>query len=387
MQWFLCVTLLVFVTFCGAVKNVLILDSVGSPSHNIYMQRLSRALAERSDYNVTTLTYATVKDSPENLHAITMADPYFGTEIDFLAMSTMTPWDKFRFTTEYSAETDKVFMESEYLKLLMDYPKEFKFDLIIFDYLGPMAVLVLADRYPSAKVIATCALPTIEFSDRLTHAPYYPAFIPNALMDEVGESFLERLESFLLYMYNHYHWWKYYPELDQMINRHYKVHRKIQEIQSTIALILPNWHPLMGDVTPTLPSVIPVGGLQIEPPQALPADLEEIYAAAEKGVILFSLGTNVKSEFLGMDKLKAIANALSEFPEYHVIWKIDLSKVELELPKNVFVRSWLPQNDILGDPRTKLFISHAGGLSTLEASWYGVPMLAIPVMFDQFPVR
>lgn len=31
-------------------------------------------------------------------------------------------------------------------------------------------------------------------------------------------------------------------------------------------------------------------------------------------------------------------------------------------------------------------MTHAGGLSTQEATWHGIPMLAMPVFLDQFGV-
>lgn len=40
-----------------------------------------------------------------------------------------------------------------------------------------------------------------------------------------------------------------------------------------------------------------------------------------------------------------------------------------------------------GYNNTKLFITHAGGLSTQEAIWHGIPMLAMPVFLDQFGVK
>lgn len=39
---------------------------------------------------------------------------------------------------------------------------------------------------------------------------------------------------------------------------------------------------------------------------------------------------------------------------------------------------------IVANPRTILFITHNGMLSTQEAIWYGVPMIGFPIFGDQF---
>ena len=56
----------------------------------------------------------------------------------------------------------------------------------------------------------------------------------------------------------------------------------------------------------------------------------------------------------------------------------------LTLGKNVKATSWLPQNDILGHPKTRLFIGHAGMNGMLEACYHGVPMICVPFFGDQF---
>jgi len=48
------------------------------------------------------------------------------------------------------------------------------------------------------------------------------------------------------------------------------------------------------------------------------------------------------------------------------------------------VASWLPQNDILGHNKTKLFINHGGGHGLMEAAYHGVPMICAPFFGDQY---
>ena len=62
----------------------------------------------------------------------------------------------------------------------------------------------------------------------------------------------------------------------------------------------------------------------------------------------------------------------------------DTEGKSLHLGDNVKVSSWLPQNDILGHPKTRLFIGHAGMNGMLEAAYHGVPMICVPFFGDQF---
>lgn len=73
-------------------------------------------------------------------------------------------------------------------------------------------------------------------------------------------------------------------------------------------------------------------------------------------------------------------------PQYNFLWKFETNTLPMKAPKNVLIRPWMPQNDLLGHPKIVLFITHSGGLSTIEASWYGVPLVAIPFMGDQHKV-
>lgn len=66
-----------------------------------------------------------------------------------------------------------------------------------------------------------------------------------------------------------------------------------------------------------------------------------------------------------------------------IIWKFEDESIK-NLPKNVMVRKWLPQNDLLAHPNVVLFITHGGLLSKFEAVHFGVQVLVIPFAFDQY---
>ncbi len=51
------------------------------------------------------------------------------------------------------------------------------------------------------------------------------------------------------------------------------------------------------------------------------------------------------------------------------------------VPDNFLVSPYVPQLEIL--PRTQVFVTHGGMNSTMESLYYGVPMVAIPQMFEQ----
>jgi len=51
---------------------------------------------------------------------------------------------------------------------------------------------------------------------------------------------------------------------------------------------------------------------------------------------------------------------------------------------NIRFTSWAPQNDVLGLPSLKAFITHAGSNSIHEAAYHGKPVICIPLLADQF---
>lgn len=88
---------------------------------------------------------------------------------------------------------------------------------------------------------------------------------------------------------------------------------------------------------------------------------------------------------LSKETLKTIIETFASLPEYNFVWKFEAEAEALPaaLPKNVLIKSFLPQNDLLAHASVKAFITHSGLLSTHEALWYGKPMVVMPFFCDQ----
>lgn len=94
-----------------------------------------------------------------------------------------------------------------------------------------------------------------------------------------------------------------------------------------------------------------------------------------------SFGTNFKSSDFSSDKLVAVLSTFGKLKQ-KVLWKWD-DELVTGKPDNVKISKWLPQDDILGHPNVKLFITHGGLGSLTESKCHGVPVLSIPIFGDQ----
>ncbi|XP_056637219.1 UDP-glycosyltransferase UGT5-like [Diorhabda sublineata] len=144
------------------------------------------------------------------------------------------------------------------------------------------------------------------------------------------------------------------------------------------SLTLVNYHESVNYPVPLVPNMIPVGGLHIKPSNKLPNDLQEYLDGATEGVIYFSLGSNLLFSQLDNHIKKSIINSFKKRKEIILL----TCDEDLHL-SNIIAKKWFPQQDVLAHPKVKLFISHGGLLSIMEAVYNGVPVLALPVFADQ----
>lgn len=136
---------------------------------------------------------------------------------------------------------------------------------------------------------------------------------------------------------------------------------------------------------PLMPYTVLVGGLLNKPAKPLEKDLELwISKFEEAGFIVVTLGSMVSSVSVDSLLVELVAG-FSRIPQ-GVLWRYDSQRwpSHLNRPPNLRLMDWLPVNDLLGHKKARLYITHGGQNSLLQAVYHAVPVLGIPLFGDQF---
>ncbi|CAL1532927.1 unnamed protein product [Lymnaea stagnalis] len=129
---------------------------------------------------------------------------------------------------------------------------------------------------------------------------------------------------------------------------------------------------------PTLPNTKLIGGSSASDPKPLKEDFKAFVDASTHGIAVVSFGSN---EFpIPEAILLKLASAFQRL-DLNTVWRANLTSPD---PKKIMTSNWIPQNDLLGQPNTKVFVSHCGKNGQYEALYHAVPILCLPIFGDQF---
>ncbi|CAH2000423.1 unnamed protein product [Acanthoscelides obtectus] len=158
----------------------------------------------------------------------------------------------------------------------------------------------------------------------------------------------------------------------------------IHRLMSTADLLLLNIHPMLQGAKLIGQNTISFGGgVHLREPKPLPENIKNFLEKASNGVIYFSLGTTVSSSQLNDVKKKNIIETFRQLP-YNVLWKYEQDDLQ-NIPENIMIIKWAPQQDILRHPNVRLLITQGGQQSIEEALLNGIPMVVLPFEVDQIP--
>ncbi|CAH1786905.1 unnamed protein product [Owenia fusiformis] len=274
------------------------------------------------------------------------------------------------------------FLASGILQIL----KAQNFDLFLFDYVENCA------RF----TVDYLDVPTISYANEGAGSDYlfghlgHPepwAIVPHMVMGcSDSMTFLQRVENTVIQLGLQC---TFLPAFIFTMNRlrtEYGLNTSLSIMDSNsrgVALQFSNNHNVLDWVRPLMPNHIYIGGIFFAPSKPLPVDLETIVQnASPNGVIFASFGSMLKATFLEKERMEQMAVAFANVP-MTVIWKYS-GEPPKALGRNTHLMPWVPQNDLLGHPNVKLFVTHCGCSSTFETVYHGLPVVTIPMNGDQF---
>ncbi|XP_044753278.1 UDP-glycosyltransferase UGT5-like [Coccinella septempunctata] len=275
--------------------------------------------------------------------------------------------------------TNGTFNAPEVQKLLRSREK---FDAVIMDQFTDDSFAYFAHHFGANQILllTTCANSWV---NPLVANPAPPSVNPELLLEfSSSMTFLERLKNTVFYIFSELNRQLYFfPKQNEVIRTNFPKARPLYDYLYNVSLILMNAHESFNDPLALVPVMKNVGGMHVSPSGKLPSDLRKFMDEAKEGVVYFSMGSNLKSKDLPPRIRGSILKVFAKL-DVKVLWKWEDETLPGQ-PGNVKLSKWLPQQEILGHPNLKVFITHGGLLSTIEAVHYGVPLLTLPVYGDQ----
>uniref|UniRef100_A0A182NF08 Uncharacterized protein n=1 Tax=Anopheles dirus TaxID=7168 RepID=A0A182NF08_9DIPT len=197
-------------------------------------------------------------------------------------------------------------------------------------------------------------------------------------------NFLQRVEAVISNLLIQFHILPTdFAVFDRMIEQNFGSNMtRSWDLMRRVDFLMVNAEPSLGYVRPIVPNSIQLGFMHIEPPKALPADLQAYLDRSVHGVVYFSLGTLIRSDSLNQRNLNLFL-AVFKSLKYDVLWKHD-ADLDLNGTTNIRMERWVPQQDVLAHPKVRAFVMQGGQQSMEEAIDRHVPLVVIPFNFDQF---
>ncbi|XP_045123982.1 UDP-glycosyltransferase UGT5-like isoform X4 [Portunus trituberculatus] len=358
--------------------KILMLLPAASKSHKNVFMAFSEALADRG-HKVVILSGLPQSSKHSNILEINHEMPYMGD-------SSKSVFEKGKsatgglgtFAITLPAMARQMYKIPSVKQL---YEKRKEFDLIIVNHMFNEIAYPFVHELP----FITVATPGMDPRQSAVLGNILnPSYVPNLLGSYPHPlSLLQRIKNTFMHIVIPFFWrhWAVVPLIQKEISAQFPDLPPLLDIERNQSLTLINTHFSITTPVPLLPSQVEVGGMHCRPAKPLPQDLESWLAGAgSEGVIYFSLGSVARGESMPSEYRQIFLEAFRRLPQ-RILWKYE---GELEdVPDNVRITSWLPQQDILGHNNVKVFISHGGLLSLQESIYHAKPLLVLPIFGDQ----
>lgn len=202
----------IFLVISGAYcANILFVYPVLSPSHTLWHTTLAKRLV-KVGHNVTFLTFNTPKeDKIENFHPIVIENVFEllfdefkveqSSDATYYSIATQSDRTKVLGVIEFCTVSCKVILKSSKgLNLLLNYPENFKFDLIIHDTTCGPCLLPLAHKFKNPPLVGVTPFINPPSTINVVGGHKFPAYVPHFVNNSPQiMNFIQRLHNTYLY--------------------------------------------------------------------------------------------------------------------------------------------------------------------------------------------
>ncbi|CAO1423153.1 unnamed protein product [Diamesa serratosioi] len=354
-----------------------------SKSHSILGQALFTALA-KNGHEVTYISPFPMENPPKNYRDIPLTNKKL-VEIFQAEMDNTNDDNVWEIVTKiYAMGVTLTNFTVQHPKFQQLIASKQQFDVIILEVFMTEALLGLGHVF-NAPVIGVSTFGASKWTNDLVGSPTPLSYVPHPFLSFTDKmSFVERTGNIMMSLFESiYMATAYDPQQKQIYETSFPDPKPcLNTLKKDVSLVLLNSHFTLNYPRPYVPNMIEVGGMHINRvPNPLPPNIKDYLDNAKDGVIYFSLGSNVQSSKLPVEKRDALLKTFASLKQ-KVMWKWEDGDLPGK-PDNVFIQSWWPQDDILAHPNVKVFITHGGLLGSTEAIYHGVPVVGIPIFGDQ----
>nr|ADC91923.1 UDP glucuronosyltransferase 1 family polypeptide a4 isoform 1 [Danio rerio] len=388
-----CSWLLVGLFLFGSAEagKLLVIPSDGS--HWLGMKPVVEELGRRGNQVVVVIPEASLSMGPsEKTTTLTYPVNYTKAELHMVLEGNLTEI----LSTDFSTELSKFFVFFLQLKVLQNFIvrnaegllfnedlmkklQDCKFDAILTDPFEPVGVI--ASEYLSIPAIYMQVNLPCGVDSLASQCPSPPSYVPQRNTHFTDQmNIWQRCTNLVRTLLQHMACRYMYTEADEIASRFLQRRASIVEIMNRATLWLMRFDFAFEFPRPLMPNMVMIGGMATKMPKPLSKELEEfVNGSGEHGFVVFTLGSMVSQ--LPEAKAREFFEAFRQIPQ-RVLWRYT-GPVPENAPKNVKLMKWLPQNDLLGHPKVRAFVTHGGSHGIYEGICNGVPMVMLPLFGDQ----
>ncbi|XP_043471720.1 UDP-glycosyltransferase UGT5-like [Leptopilina heterotoma] len=362
-------------------------------SHNIFFQALIKSLAKKG-HQVDIISYYEAKNPPDNYRDIINLSKlpnssYFLSKSEFNSIQEAVEESgsiKKLLRDTYGLPTCKIISHERIQNFIKKIPENSPYDAVIteglvapcyygFGFLLNVPIISASSNFeftPLAKQVGNP--PCMSFMPTALLPKFHLKTFWNRLRNSVL-SFLIEILFFLI------------SEKQSIIMQKYlnKNIPSVRQVERTVALSIINTHHSLRGVKPVTEAVIEIAGLHIEEDNStLSKELMKWMDESVHGIVYISFGTALPLESLPKETLLSMFSSFAKLAPMRILIKVTKkNKLPPEIPENVLTMIWIPQIPILKHRNTRVFISHGGIHSVIEALYFGIPVIGIPIVYDQ----